>query len=185
EYLVYVLNNLVSLQADTYLFPATVDRLLDIAEIIGLEEAKQSNILNSIKSYLQEKIFPLQNQKGGFGFSETIDPLATAENVILAHRLGMNYPNYNLLRTEIEKHWVGNGWAPFITAGINTGSYLCTYYSLAIAGYTGWHDYDHAKIERFLNESLSRDFQNGIKPTSPEDLYYIIMALKTLNGKLT
>jgi prenyltransferase beta subunit len=185
DYIIYALTNLSSMPVDTYLFPATANRLLDIAQLLGLKEAQQNSVIEGLQSYLKDKIFPLQNNSGGFGFFETVDPLATAENVILAHRLGIIYPNFDKLMSAFDMHWVGNGWAPFITIGINNGSYMSTYYSIELAKFSKWDGYNHKKVENFLNECFSDNEKEGMRPASLEDLYYAVMAIKALNGKLS
>jgi hypothetical protein len=165
-------------------FPGRAIYLLDIAHTLKLPEAKDENILDGLRVYLKDKIFPLQNLSGGYGPSETIEPMTTGDVVILANRLGIEYPNFNKLMTNINNHWVGNGWSRFLVPSINLTNYVFTYYGIEIADFSGF-EYDKEKVNVFLDNCLS-----GISPGSGEEislkeLYYAVNTIKAMNGGLT
>jgi hypothetical protein len=185
EYIIYALSELVKMPVHTYLFPATANRLLDIAELIGLYEATQNNVLEKIRVYLKEQVFPLQNRSGGFGSPETIEPLTTGENVILANRLGVEYPNFNKLMSVIDMHWVENGWAPFLEIQINNSSYIFTYYAIEVTKFSGFDDYDREKVARFLKGSYSSNAEGSLAPATLEEIYYAVLGIKAMNEDLS
>jgi hypothetical protein len=185
EYAKYALTWLVDMPADPYVFPSRSNRLLDIISLIGLSRAEEENIQEKLRVYLKDKIFPLENQSGGFGPSKAIEPLTTSEVLILANRLGVEVPDIDKIKLEINKHWVGNGWVNFYEFRINPINLMFTYYALEIAEFSGYDDYDTQKINRFLRSTLSGN--GDIPPADLKlmDIYYGVMALKAMNGGLS
>jgi hypothetical protein len=185
EFIVYALTGLLDMPEHTYLFASRANRLLDIADLTDVSEAYEKSVLDGLRHYLKEKIFPLQNSLGGFGPPNSIEPLTTSENVILANRLGVTCPNFNKLISEIEKHRVNNGWAVFFDTQINNSGYIFTRYALEIARFSGYDGYDKSKLEVFLRQS----FSDGVEPVGNgvnlSELYHAVMALKTLTGELS
>lgn len=165
------------------LYPSKALLLLDIASSLGISEAEDDSILENMRSYLNKYIFPMQNLSGGFGPSNTIDPMTTGEVVMLAERLGMEYPNSDKLMLNINNHWVGDGWTRFLIHTINNVSVMTTYYAIEIANFSGFA-YDTSKVKRFLDYCLA-----GIPPKDGDkirlqEIYYAVKALVAMNGEL-
>lgn len=179
EFISRALREAPDMPVHTFLTPNTMNTLLEISRSLALPEADQDSVLERLRMYLKEKIFPLQNISGGFGPGETVEPVSTGEIVILAHRLGVAYPNFEKLMIEIDRHRISNGWVRFIVPTINEIAYEWTYYALEIAKFSGYRDYDRDKIERFLAGSFSSN------DTQLRDIYFSVMALETMNGKLS
>jgi hypothetical protein len=178
------LVNIVTLPADPYLSPDRTNNLLDIAQTLGLPEANDPIVSDSLRTLLKEKLLPMQNITGGFGPSYSLDPLATSANIILAARLGVPFPNYLRLEAEIEKHWVGSGWTPFFETSLSNPHYKCTYWALETAAFSGFKGYNKDKINKFLRKGFSSNSIPGMNATSIMDIYYCVKGLKLLNGKL-
>jgi hypothetical protein len=165
-------------------FPGRAIYLLDIAHTLKLPEAEDGNIMDGLRTYLKDKIFPLQNLSGGYGPDETIEPLTTGDVVILADRLGIEYPDLSKLMTNIDNHRVDNGWAVFLVPSIGTINYVFTYYGIEIADFSGF-EYDKEKVNVFLDNCLSGILPGSGEEISLKELYYAVNTIKTMNGGLT
>lgn len=165
-------------------YPGRVIYLLDVAKSLGLSEAKDENIYKSIRIYLEKYIFPLQNLSGGFGPSETIDPLTTSQVVILTKRLGIEYPNLDKLLLNINNHWVGKGWKTFDIFSLGSVNWVFTYYGIGISEFTGFK-YDKQKILKFMDDCLAGIPPNEYEIISLKELYYAINTIKEINGRFT
>lgn len=184
EFIVYQLNGLMGMIPDAYLTSSLANRLLYIGDILELPEIKADDMIDKLRAYLKDKIFPLQNSKGGFGFSELVDPLTTSEVILLSDKLEIQYPNLEKLVSELDRRWVGNGWAMFIDAQINSGSYISTYYALEIASFSGYDRYNPEKVIRFLKGGFS-NYNDGIAGNvNLYELYYAVKAINLLIDKL-
>lgn len=181
-----------------YLFASLANDLMDVSDLLGLPDAHDPQVIETIKSYLLDKVLPRQNRTGGFGPSDTIDPMATSEIVILANRLGVAFPNLNKLLSEIGKHWLGFGWAAFTIEQLDSDNIRVSYYAAEIARFAGY-EYDKSKVTNFLTGFLSEADSAGnvgdssiqVAPLSGSsswalrDLYYVLKGLETVNGRLT
>ncbi len=184
EFITNQLEVIADMPADPFLSSAKANKLLNIAQALQLPSGQDENILSRLRSYLKDDIFPMQNLTGGFGPSDTIEPMTTAENVILANRLGIEYPNLNRLLMELDKHWVGNGWTVFTIPSIDKDNYQISYYALEIANFSGFTGFNRDKLENFLEECFTSSTV-GVESVSLKNVYYAVMALKALNSKLT
>ena len=184
ELISYAFNGMANLPADAFYVTSGVNLLLDTAQLLHMPEANQANILQSVGTYLKQQIFPLQNESGGFGPSGTIEPLTTGQVVILAKRLGLEYPNMEKLLFNVNTHFVDTGWTTFYIETINSSDYQSTYFCIEIAKFCGYDNYDKKKVEQFL-AGCFKSSVSGSDAVRLEDEYYAVLALKAMNGKLT
>ena len=179
----YAFDEIANMPEDVFSFSSRVNRLLDIAHMLQLPEGMQESIFQEIRIILKNKIFTQQNITGGFGPSDTIEPMTSSQVIVLTNRLGVKYPNLDKLLSEINKHWVGDGWTPFLIQNISDTSYIYTYYALEIAKFSGYYNYNKNKVENFLAQYFTNTATN-IDNMNLREVYYSVKALKAMNGKL-
>ena len=156
-----------------------INKLLAAAELLELAELEEDRIHEEIKSYLETKIFPLQNLHGGFGpMDNNTEPSTTYEVVCMTQRLDLPYPNLQELLTDIGNHQVDDGWANFVVLNLEHKS-QSTFYALQIAEAINFTDYDQSKIATYLNEELLDD------SSTIKDIYYAAASLAILQGSLS
>jgi hypothetical protein len=179
EFILYVIKEITNISPDAYIFSSRVNLLLDIALNMQLPNVNDKETIDRIRAYFKNNILPLQNIHGGFGPSETIEPLITSENVILANRLEVPYPRLDILLAEIENHWMGNGWSLFLVNNLDIDNVIVTYFGIDVGKYSGFH-YDKNKISVFLRQLLSSN-----QEMTTNTMLYIVNSLETLNGSLS
>ena len=162
-----------------------LNNLLDALDVLGIHN---DTLDTQIKRFLENKIFPKQNIKGGFGSSVTIEPMMTMEVVKLAARVGIPYPHADILIENILRHRIREGWVNFFLVDPSVDA---TFYALALTSRLGdMNSFDKDKIVRYLNFI----FQHGNLPHrtsggSPSyayfyNLYYAVRAYKLLEGHI-
>ncbi len=193
------LRTMASVPPGPYLFTVRAETLLDAADLLGLPEAREREVIEALKSHFAEKILPQQNSTGGFGPSETIDPVMTKDYTILASRLGLTYPNRDKLLSEIESHWLGFGWATFLINQLDQDDLTSSYYGIEIARFAGF-EYDKERVANFIRAFLFAEADSAPNAGDPSvqigkigsgspyglmELYHALKSLKALNGRLT
>jgi hypothetical protein len=191
EFVNYALREITNMPPDSYVSTSRANNLLDIAHLLQLPAGGEKVTLDALRAFWKTQVLPEQNIFGGFGPSDTIDPLTTSENVKLASRLGVTYPHLDKLLAELDTHWVGNAWSAFLMPTLTTTSLEDTYFGIKVAEFSEFK-YDKPKVEKFLESYLSEQgkvgndqTETGSKGLRPQELYYLVHALKAVSGKLT
>ncbi len=141
-------------------------------------EIEAERVRRGIQSYLETKIFPQQNPKGGFGLvAGSAGPMITYEVVRLTRWLGLSYPNRQALLADIAGRRVDGGWADFVILNLDHKSQH-TFRALQIAGAIEYTDYDRAKVDGYLRRVLLDD------GSTLKDIYYAVASLDILEGGL-
>jgi len=187
EWIIRKIGEINTLPPDVLFYPSLINNLLDTAEFLSIQEAKEPDTL---KQYLKEKIFPQENLGGGFypGKENTnfIEPMLTYEVFKLSERSGLGYPSFLNLVHIIEIHRIKNGWINFVTF---KPSAEATFYGLAIAkDIEITKEFSTDKILSYLTDIISSDYEgnyeNNAVPMELRRLYYTVKAYKLVKDRI-
>ena len=179
DFIKYLMLNFHEMPVHLVIGVGMIENLMDIGITLRMPEIHDNEVLKSFREYIVNGIFSLQNTSGGFGPNRTIEPFTTANILVITCRLGLEYPNLNVLLKNIETHRLDNGWAKFVDCMVDASSCNFTYWAIQIGNLIGFTDYNPEKVRQYFEEVLSDN------TATLHDIYYAVKGLKLLNQKLT